>query len=323
MMYTETSSGRPAIEVTGLHKRYGDHVVLADLDLRVEPGEVYALLGPNGAGKSTLIRILTTLSLPDRGTVRVGGRDVVAEPMAVRRAISVTGQSTAVDELLTGRENLLMVGRLAGLGRAAAAARAEELLAQFDLVDAADRRSSSYSGGMARRLDLASSLVVVPGVLFLDEPTTGLDTRSRQTLWARIDALAAGGTTILLTTQYLEEADALADRIGVLDGGRLVAEGTAVELKSRVGEDVLVLDIAEPAQVEVAASLLGATRAASAVHVPTDGSAGHIRSVLETLAAHRIDDVRVRVHAPSLDDAFLALTGAPVTSEAVAEEVSA
>ena len=320
MAYTESTS--PAIEVVGLHKRYGDHVVLAGLDLRVLPGEVYALLGPNGAGKSTLIRILTTLARADGGHVRVAGHDVAADPMGVRRAISVTGQSTAVDELLTGREHLLMVGRLAGLGRAEAAARAEELLAQFDLRDAADRRAGSYSGGMARRLDLASSLVVVPQVLFLDEPTTGLDTRTRQTLWNRIHALAAGGTTIMLTTQYLEEADALADRIGVLDGGRLVAEGTAAALKSRVGEDVLVLDVQDPAQADTAAALLGATRTGSALHVPTDGSARHVRGVLDTLAVHGVHDVRVRVQAPSLDDVFLALTGTPAATDLV-EEVPA
>ncbi len=233
MTYTETLP--PAIRVAGLTKRWGERTVLDGLDLSVTPGSVYALLGPNGAGKSTFIRILTTLAPADDGVVEVAGHDVAAAPAEVRRAISVTGQATAVDELLTGRENVRMVARIAGLGRRDAAARADELLAEFDLLDAADQRAGSYSGGMRRRLDLAASLVVVPAVLFLDEPTTGLDTRSRQTLWRRIEELAAAGTTILLTTQYLEEADELADRIGVLDGGRLVAEGTAAELKARVG----------------------------------------------------------------------------------------
>jgi ABC-2 type transport system ATP-binding protein len=213
-----------------------------------------------------------------------------------------------VDELLTGRENLEMIARIAGLGRAAARRRADELLARFDLLDDADRRAVSYSGGMRRRLDLAASLVVVPAVLFLDEPTTGLDTRSRQTLWRRIEELAASGVTIFLTTQYLEEADELADRIGVLDGGRLVAEGTAAELKARIGSDVLVLDIADPTMVAAALAVVDGTVAGRALHVPTDGSAVHIRDVLATLAAHGLVDVRVAVHAPTLDDVFIALT---------------
>jgi ABC-2 type transport system ATP-binding protein len=313
MTYTETRIDRPpvgraAIEVIGLRKRFGDHVVLDGLDLTVAPGEVYALLGPNGAGKSTLIRILTTLTAADDGRVRVAGQDVATAPTAVRRAIGVTGQATAVDELLTGRENLEMVARIAGLPRADARRRADELLARFELLDGADRRAGAYSGGTRRRLDLAASLVVVPAVLFLDEPTTGLDTRSRQTLWRRIEELAASGVTIFLTTQYLEEADALADRIGVLDRGVLVAEGTAAELKARVGSDVLVLEPADPALVGRALAVVGGTAADRAVHVPTDGSAGHVRSVLDALAAHGIDDVRVAVHAPSLDDVFVALT---------------
>ena len=245
MTYTETSPS--AIRVVGLTKRWGERTVLDGLDLTVAPGSVYALLGPNGAGKSTFIRILTTLAPADGGVAEVAGHDVAAHPDAVRRSISVTGQATAVDELLTGRENVRMIARVAGLRRRDAEARADELLAQFDLLDAADQRAGSYSGGMRRRLDLAASLVVIPAVLFLDEPTTGLDTRSRQTLWRRIEELAAAGTTILLTTQYLEEADELADRIGVLDGGRLVAEGTAAELKARVGTEVLELTIACPA----------------------------------------------------------------------------
>ena len=311
MTYTETLP--PAIRAVGLTKRWGARTVLDGLDLTVAPGSVYALLGPNGAGKSTFIRILTTLTPADAGVVEVAGQDVAADPDEVRRSISVTGQATAVDELLTGRENVRMVARVAGLRRRDADARADELLAQFDLLDAADQRAGSYSGGMRRRLDLAASLVVIPAVLFLDEPTTGLDTRSRQTLWRRIEELAAGGTTILLTTQYLEEADELADRIGVLDGGRLVAEGTAAELKARVGTEVLELTIACAAGRERAARLLGATPGGpDSIHVPTDGSADHVRHVLDQLADHHIEDVRVAVHAPSLDDVFLALTGGPV-----------
>jgi ABC-2 type transport system ATP-binding protein len=311
MPYTEILP--PAVRVVGLTKRWGAHTVLDGLDLTVAPGSVYALLGPNGAGKSTFIRILTTLTTADAGVVEVAGQDVAADPDEVRRSISVTGQATAVDELLTGRENVRMVARVAGIRRRDADARADELLAQFDLLDAADQRAGSYSGGMRRRLDLAASLVVIPAVLFLDEPTTGLDTRSRQTLWRRIEELAAAGTTILLTTQYLEEADELADRIGVLDGGRLVAEGTAAELKARVGTEVLELTIACASGRQRAAELLGATPGGpNSIHVPTDGSAEHVRRVLEQLADHHINGVRVAVHTPSLDDVFLALTGGPV-----------
>ncbi len=310
---TYTDNPPPAIRVAGLTKRWGEHTVLDGLDLTVAPGSVYALLGPNGAGKSTFIRILTTLAPPDGGVAEVNGHDVAAAPADVRRSISVTGQATAVDELLTGRENVRMVARVAGLRRRDADARADELLAQFDLLAAADQRAGSYSGGMRRRLDLAASLVVIPAVLFLDEPTTGLDTRSRQTLWRRIEELAAAGTTILLTTQYLEEADELADRIGVLDGGQLVAEGTAAELKARVGTEVLELTIGCSVARQRAADLLGATSGGpDSIHVPTDGSADHVRHVLEQLAADHITDVRVAVHAPTLDDVFLALTGGPV-----------
>jgi ABC-2 type transport system ATP-binding protein len=307
MTYTEPLP--PAIRVAGLTKRWGERTVLDGLDLTVAPGSVYALLGPNGAGKSTFIRILTTLATADDGVVEVAGHDVATAPGEVRRSISVTCQATAVDELLTGRENVRMVARVAGLGRRDADARADELLALFDLLEAADDRAGSYSGGMRRRLDLAASLVVIPAVLFLDEPTTGLDTRSRQTLWRRIEELAAAGTTILLTTQYLEEADELADRIGVLDGGRLVAEGTAAELKARVGTEVLELTIACPAARQRAVELLAATpRGADSIQVPTDGSGDHVRHVLDQLAAHHIGGVRVAVHAPTLDDVFLSLT---------------
>ncbi len=223
------------IETERLTKAYGSTPVLRGLDLRVERGSVFALLGPNGAGKTTTVKLLATLLRPDGGSARVAGFDLVREPERVRGAISLTGQYAAVDELLTGAENLRMMARLRHLRRAAARARAAELLERFDLVEAADRRVATYSGGMRRRLDLAVSLIADPPVLFLDEPTTGLDPRSRRAIWAAVGELAERGTTVLLTTQYLEEADQLADRVAVLDGGAVVAEGTAAELKARYG----------------------------------------------------------------------------------------
>ncbi|MGO1411167.1 MAG: ATP-binding cassette domain-containing protein [Microbacterium sp.] len=223
------------IDVHGLRKGFGPHTVLDGIDLRVAPGEIFALLGPNGAGKTTMINVLTTLAQPDSGTAFVAGCDVLRSPDAVRARIALTGQSAAVDEALGAHENLVMFCRLSGLGRGAAHARADELLVDFGLTDAARRRVATFSGGMRRRLDLALSLVVQPEVLFLDEPTTGLDTRSRRELWGMISSFAANGTTVFLTTQYLEEADELADRIAVLSDGAIVALGTARELKQRVG----------------------------------------------------------------------------------------
>jgi ABC-2 type transport system ATP-binding protein len=231
------------ISVTGITKTFGKHTVLAGVDLDVGPGEIVGLLGPNGAGKTTLVNILTTLVAPDGGTASVAGFDVVAHPAEVRRRISLTGQAAAVDGLLTGDENLRMMARLSGLNPAASRARATELLERFDLSEAARKLVSTYSGGMRRRLDLALSLVVTPPVVFLDEPTTGLDTRSRRELWDAVRTLAADGAAVLLTTQYLEEADQLCDRVALLDGGRIVAVGTAAELKSRVGDE---LSLPEP-----------------------------------------------------------------------------
>jgi ABC-2 type transport system ATP-binding protein len=231
------------ISVTGITKTFGKHTVLAGVDLDVGAGEIVGLLGPNGAGKTTLVNILTTLVAPDSGTATVAGFDVVTHPADVRRRISLTGQAAAVDGLLTGDENLRMMARLSGLTPAASRARATELLDRFDLSEAARKLVSTYSGGMRRRLDLALSLVVTPPVVFLDEPTTGLDTRSRRELWDAIRALAADGAAVLLTTQYLEEADQLCDRVALLDGGRIVAVGTAAELKSRVGDE---LSLPEP-----------------------------------------------------------------------------
>jgi ABC-2 type transport system ATP-binding protein len=282
----------PAIAVRGLRKSFGSRVVLDDLDLTVARGEVFALLGPNGAGKTTTINVLTTLTRPDAGTAEVAGVDVVRDPDGVKRRVSLTGQAAAVDDVLTGAENVEMLGRLSGLTRHAARRRAAELLARFDLTDAASRRVGAYSGGMRRRLDLALSFVVTPEVLFLDEPTTGLDTRSRRELWDVIRSLADAGTTVFLTTQYLEEADQLADRIAVLDGGRVVATGTAAQLKSRVGGDTVELH-------DVHGDLLR--------EVPTDGSVSGLRAALDVLDEAGAQGV-VSLRRPSLDDVFLALT---------------
>ena len=280
------------IAVRGVSKSFGRTEVLRDLDLTVERGSVFALLGPNGAGKTTLINILSTLVSPDAGTATVAGFDVVTQREQVKRSISVTGQSAAVDEVLTGEENLRMMGRLSGLSAADSARRASELLERFELVDAARKRVKTYSGGMRRRLDLGISLLLTPPVVFLDEPTTGLDTRSRQDLWDVIRSLAAGGTTILLTTQYLEEADQLADRIAVLEHGRIVAEGTPAELKARVGGEVLALHDASGEIVS---------------EVATDGTVAGLRRALAALDG----DANVSLRRPSLDDVFLAVTGSP------------
>jgi daunorubicin resistance ABC transporter ATP-binding subunit len=285
-----------AIDARGLRKHFGRTEVLAGLDLAVPAGTVFALLGPNGAGKTTTINILTTLVRADSGTALVAGHDVVADTEEVKRRISLTGQSAAVDGVLTGTENLVMMGRLSGLSRREARVRAAELLDRFDLADAAGRRVGTYSGGMRRRLDLALSLIVAPAVLFLDEPTTGLDTRSRQELWSVIRSLAGAGTTVFLTTQYLEEADRLADRIAVLDRGRVAAEGTADELKARIGGDVVELRDAD-------GRLL--------IDRPTDGSVHGLRAAIDELdrsAAASAEGVQISIRRPSLDDVFLAIT---------------
>ncbi|MHC2997772.1 ATP-binding cassette domain-containing protein [Microbacterium sp. HJ5] len=284
--------GGPAIEIRGLRKSFGTQVVLDDLDLTVARGEVFALLGPNGAGKTTTINVLTSLNRPDAGTATVCGVDVAEDPDGVKRRISLTGQSAAVDDMLTGTENLAMLGRLSGLSGRAARSRAVELLARFDLTDAAAKRVGAYSGGMRRRLDLALSFVVTPEVLFLDEPTTGLDTRSRRELWDVIRSIADAGTTVFLTTQYLEEADHLADRIAVLDGGRIVATGTAAQLKARIGGDTVELH-------DLHGDLMH--------EVPTDGTVSGLRAALDQLDESGAEGV-VSLRRPSLDDVFLALT---------------
>ncbi len=302
-----------AVDATGLEKSYGGMQVLCGIDLRLPRGRVLALLGPNGAGKTTSVRILSTLTRPDAGTARVAGFDVVSERAHVCRRISLTGQYAAVDELQTGEENLRMVGRLRGLGRAQAATRAGELLERFDLVDAARRRVGTYSGGMRRRLDLAMSLVTEPEVLFLDEPTTGLDPRSRQVMWQVVGELAQREVSVFLTTQYLEEADRVADHIVMLDRGRIVAQGTAAQLKRRVAEQRLVLTLADTdALAEVARALVDRTievdQSELTIVARCGGNARQVRALLDEIDPHRaaIDDFAIR--DATLDDVFLELT---------------
>lgn len=305
-----------AILVRGLTKRFKRVRVLEGLDLTVEAGTMVALLGPNGAGKTTVVRILSTLLVPDGGSARVGGYDVVADAKKVRTIIGLTGQYAAVDELLTGRRNLEMMGRLYHLSRDVSKRRAGELLEHFGLSDAAERPVKTYSGGMRRRLDLAASLVAVPPIVFLDEPTTGLDPRSRIAMWAVIDSLKEQGVTILLTTQYLEEADKLADRIAVLDRGRVIAEGTGDQLKAQVGSERIEMVIAAESDFEQALSVMRETDDAvqsspetRSLSVATDGSVQAVKRVLDALYAAGIELDRMSVEKPTLDDVFLELTG--------------
>jgi ABC-2 type transport system ATP-binding protein len=302
----------PAIEIHGLRKSYGSKIVLDDVDLVVGAGTVTALLGPNGAGKTTTVHILSTLVRPDGGTALVNGCDVVRDPDGVRAVIGLTGQFSAVDKLLTGEENLLLMARLRHLGERPSRTRVAELLEQFDLVEAARKPLATYSGGMQRRLDLAMTLVATPSVIFLDEPTTGLDPRSRHTMWDIVRGLVAEGTTVLLTTQHLEEADELADRIAVLDGGRIVATGTPDELKRLVPGGHIRLRFADAAALDTASRLLHeSTRddAGLTLSVPSDGGVGTLRTVLDRLDAVSIEVDDLSVHTPDLDDVFFALTG--------------
>ena len=311
-------SGPAAISTSGLRKSYGGTVVLDGLDLSVPEGSVFALLGPNGAGKTTTVDILSTLLPWDGGEAHVAGHDVAGEPDAVRAAIAVTGQFTAVDNLLTGEENLRLMADLLHLGKHEGRRRAADLLERFELSDAAGTTPATYSGGMRRRLDLAMGLMGDPRVAFLDEPTTGLDPRSRRAVWQIVRDLVADGVTILLTTQYLEEADQLADRIGVLDGGRLVAEGTSDELKRLVPGGSVRLEFSAAAPLESAARTLGipvADAATLALDVPGDGSPGQLRAVLARLDDAAIEVAGLSVHTPDLDDVFLALTGRPTKEE--------
>jgi ABC-2 type transport system ATP-binding protein len=299
------------ITASGLRKSFGDHVVLDGVDLDVAEGTVFALLGPNGAGKTTLVQILSTLIRADAGEASVAGHDLAHEPEAVRAAIGVTGQLSAVDNLLTGRENLVLTADLLHLGRAQGRRRAAELLERFDLSYAADRPAATYSAGMRRRLDLAMTLVGDPCVIFLDESTTGLDPRSRRTMWEIVGDLVADGVTVLLTTQYLEEADELADRIALLDHGRLIAEGTADELK-RLGPGAhFRLEFARARELEAAAERLGdcvRDDEALALEISSDGSLESLRWLLDRLDDEEIAVVALSVHIPDLDDVFLALT---------------
>ncbi len=306
--------GRPpaAITTTGLRKAYGDKTVLDGIDLRIPAGSVFALLGPNGAGKTTTVNILSTLVPADGGRAEVAGHDVAAAPDRVRAAIGVTGQFAALDDLLTAEENLLLMADLLRLGKREGRARTQELLERFGIADVAGRRAALFSGGMRRRLDLAMTLVGDPRVIFLDEPTTGLDPRSRRTMWETVRELVAGGTTVFLTTQYLEEADQLADRIAVLDGGRIVAEGTADELKARIPGSHVRLRFTAPADYERAATVFpDATHDDEqlALRVAGDGGLDALRALLDRLDGAGAHAAGFSVHTPDLDDVFLALTG--------------
>jgi ABC-2 type transport system ATP-binding protein len=307
----------PAVLAEGLHKTYGRTVALAGLDLSVAEGSVHAVLGPNGAGKTTAVRILATLLRPDAGRARVLGLDVVADANRLRSRIGLAGQYAAIDGRLTGAENLEMFGRLYRLPARTARARAAQLLERFDLTDAAGRPAATYSGGMRRRLDLAASLIIEPPMLFLDEPTTGLDPRSRLQMWGVIESLARDGATVLLTTQYLEEADRLAHKISVVDHGRAIAEGTADELKAQIGGDRLEIEIARGGDTAAAAAVLSKAVGAEAT---VDASASRVSAPLRTGAGVLADVVRglddigvaiidIALHRPSLDDVFLVLTG--------------
>ncbi len=306
-----------AIEATGLVKRYKDVVALDGVDLSVPKGTVLGLLGPNGAGKTTTVRVLTTLLKPDGGTARVAGVDVIKNPAGVRTKIGLSGQYAAVDEYLTGYENLDMIGRLYHLGRRKTQTRARQLLEEFRLTDAGDRPAKTYSGGMRRRLDLAGALVADPEVLFLDEPTTGLDPKGRLDMWEVISTLVAGGTTLLLTTQYMEEADRLADEIVVIDHGQVIARGTADALKTQIGGERIELTVSRPADLEPAAAILTVLASGEVVReehtrsvtAPVVGGAGVLTEALRQLAGAAIDLDDVGLRRPTLDDVFLSLTG--------------
>jgi ABC-2 type transport system ATP-binding protein len=312
-----------AISARAVRKSFGDHVVLDGVDLSVTEGTIFALLGPNGAGKTTMVRILSTLITADAGESRVGGHDVAGDPDAVRALIGVTGQFSAVDNYLTGEENLRLMADLRHLGRAARRRRTAELLERFDLTDAARKPLSAYSGGMRRRLDLAMTLVGSPSVIFLDEPTTGLDPRSRRTMWQIIRELVADGVTIFLTTQYLDEADELADYVAVLDRGRIVAEGTPAELKRRIPGGHIQLQFAEPDALRAAVSMIpNATPDEDQLilQVPGDGSVASLRRLLNELDGTSIDVEHLTIHSPDLDDVFFAVTGHATTEPATGQE---
>jgi ABC-2 type transport system ATP-binding protein len=307
-----TTPTRSAITATGLRRSFGDHVVLDGIDLDVPRGTVFSLLGANGAGKTTMVKILSTLIRADGGSARVAGHDLAAEPDAVRAAIGVTGQFSAVDNLMTGRENLALMADLHHLARPAGHRRIGDLLERFELNDAADRIAMTYSGGMRRRLDLAMTLIGAPQVIFLDEPTTGLDPRSRRTVWEIVESLADDGTTVFLTTQYLDEADRLADRVAILDQGRLVAEGSAQELKQQIPGGRIDVRFADTDAQLVAADALRMPvpdQDTPSLQIPTDGNVATLRRVLRDLDGAGVDVVDLAIHTPDLDDVFFALTG--------------
>ncbi|MFI9170814.1 ATP-binding cassette domain-containing protein [Streptomyces lincolnensis] len=301
-----------AIAANGLRKSYGDKTVLDGVDLAVPEGTIFSLLGPNGAGKTTVVKILSTLISADGGQAQVGGHDLATHSQAVRGAIGVTGQFSAVDGLITGEENMLLMADLHHLSKQEGQRVAAELLERFDLTEAAKKPASTYSGGMKRRLDIAMTLVGDPRIIFLDEPTTGLDPRSRHTMWQIIRELVTGGVTVFLTTQYLEEADELADRIAVLNGGKIVAEGTAEELKRLIPGGHVRLRFTDPAGYRAAAAALGEAARdddALALQIPSDGSQRELRSILDWLDAAGVEADELTVHTPDLDDVFFALTG--------------
>ena len=314
------SKNEYVIEIKNLRKSFGSNEVLKGIDFKVKKGTMLALLGPNGAGKTTIVRILSTLLQADSGTVIVAGHHVATEADQVRNVIGLTGQSAAVDELLTGRENLEMMGRLYRLTKDSAKARSQELLEEFDLVKAAGRPAKTYSGGMRRRLDLAVSLIATPPIIFLDEPTTGLDPRSRLVMWQIIRNLMRQGTTILLTTQYLEEADQLADQIVVIDGGKVIAEGTAEQLKAKVGNDRLELSFQsektlQSAQKELGSLVDATTPKDTSLTIGIKDTNKDIKKVLDILASAKIDIETMEVHRPTLDDVFLSVTGKQAKSD--------
>ena len=319
------NSSSLAIDVAGLRKSYGDKLVLDGIDLKVAEGTIFSLLGPNGAGKTTVVQILSTLITADAGEIRVAGHDLSAAPEAVRAAIGVTGQFSAVDGLLTGTENLIMMADLNHLGRTEGRRRAAELLEQFDLVEAGKKLAMTYSGGMKRRLDLAMTLVGSPRIIFLDEPTTGLDPRSRHSMWQLVRELVAGGVTILLTTQYLDEADQLADQIAVLDHGKLVAQGTPEQLKRLVPGGHIRLRFTAPEEFALAGQVLpSASRDEEALvlQVPSDGSVHTLRALLARIDDASLEVDELTVHTPDLDDVFFAVTGQPkaIDNEKVASK---
>jgi ABC-2 type transport system ATP-binding protein len=309
-----------AIEVKGLEKSYGDLKVLRGINFSVKRGTVLALLGPNGAGKTTTIRILSTLLKPDGGQALINGYDVDKQDAEARGSIGLTGQYAAVDEYLTGEENLFMIGRLYRMSRADARQRTQDLLKQFDLVEASTRPVKTYSGGMRRRLDLAMSLIASPPIIFLDEPTTGLDPRSRLAMWDMIKKLVAGGTTILLTTQYMDEADQLADEVVVIDTGKVIAEGTATRLKAKVGSDRLEITVSEKSDFEAARKAIGGRKVQAdserrVLSVATKHGVDDLKQTLQRLEAAKIGVDSVELRRPTLDDVFLSLTGHGATTE--------